>query len=83
MILRFLAMVFYIMQVGGTLMYLFRGMSLHDGSEWFLFAGKIIMILEGSGKVDGKPFRKGDTILLPAAGETIGLEGRAIYLQIL
>ena len=45
MILRFLAMVFYIMQVGGTLMYLFRGMSLHDGSEWFLFAGKIIMIL--------------------------------------
>ena len=44
---------------------------------------QIIMILEGSGKVDGKPFRKGDTILLPAAGETIGLEGRAIYLQIL
>ena len=41
------------------------------------------MIPEGSGKVDGKPFRKGDTILLPAAGETIGLEGRAIYLQIL
>ena len=44
---------------------------------------QIIMILEGSGKIDGKPFKKGDTILLPAAGETIGLEGRAIYLQIL
>lgn len=44
---------------------------------------QIIMILEGSGKIDGTPFRKGDTIFLPAAGETVGLEGRAVYLQIL
>ena len=44
---------------------------------------QIILILEGSGKIDGKPFKKGDAIVLPAAGETIGLEGRAIYLQIL
>lgn len=44
---------------------------------------QILMILEGSGKVDGIPFRKGDTILLPAAGETVGLEGRAVYLQVL
>ena len=44
---------------------------------------QVIMILEGSGKIDGIPFRKGDSILLPAAGETVGLEGRAVYLQIL
>ena len=44
---------------------------------------QIVMIMEGSGKIDGIPFRKGDTILLPAAGETVGLEGRAVYLQIL
>ncbi len=44
---------------------------------------QIVMIVEGSGKIDGIPFRKGDTILLPAAGETVGLEGRAVYLQIL
>lgn len=44
---------------------------------------QILMILEGSGKIDGLPFKKGDSILLPAAGETVGLEGRAVYLQIL
>lgn len=44
---------------------------------------QILMILEGSGKIEGMPFRKGDTILCPAAGETVGLEGRAVYLQIL
>ncbi len=44
---------------------------------------QIMFILEGTGKVEGIPFRKGDTILLPAGGETVGLEGRAIYLQIL
>lgn len=44
---------------------------------------QIMMVLEGNGKVDGVPFKKGDAILLPAAGETVGLEGRAIYLQIL
>lgn len=44
---------------------------------------QMVMILEGSGKIDGIPFKKGDTILLPAAGETVGMEGRAVYLQIL
>lgn len=44
---------------------------------------QILMILEGSGRINGQPFKKGDTILLPAAGETVGLEGRAVYLQIL
>lgn len=44
---------------------------------------QILFILEGSGKIDGVPFKKGDTIFLPAAGETVGLEGRAVYLQIL
>ncbi|MBO6158288.1 MAG: class I mannose-6-phosphate isomerase [Firmicutes bacterium] len=44
---------------------------------------QIVLILEGSGKIDGMPFKKGDAILLPAAGETVGLEGRAVYLQIL
>lgn len=44
---------------------------------------QILMILEGSGKIDGIPFKKGDTILLPAAGETVALFGQAVYLQIL
>lgn len=44
---------------------------------------QVLMILEGSGRIDSIPFKKGDTILLPAAGETVGLDGRAVYLQIL
>jgi len=44
---------------------------------------QILMILEGSGRIEGIDFKKGDTILLPAAGETVGLDGRAVYLQIL
>ena len=45
MILRFLALTFYVMMARNTLMYLFRGMTLRDTSEWFLLAGQIIMIL--------------------------------------
>ena len=44
-ILRFLALVFYIMEAGETIMYLIEGYRLPDISEWLLLAGQIIMIL--------------------------------------
>ena len=41
------------------------------------------MILEGGGVINGQPFCKGDSILLPAAMEQAVLEGEATYLQII
>lgn len=44
---------------------------------------QILMILEGGGVINGQPFCKGDSILLPAAMEQAVLEGEATYLQIM
>lgn len=44
---------------------------------------QILMMLEGSAVLEGCPFKKGDTVLLPAAAGTVALEGNAVYLQIL
>lgn len=44
---------------------------------------QILMILEGGGVINGQPFCKGDSILLPAAMEQAVLEGEATYLQII
>lgn len=44
---------------------------------------QIIMVLEGSGNVNGMPFKMGDTILLPAAMGKAVLEGEGVYLQVM
>lgn len=44
---------------------------------------QILMMLEGSAVLAGRPFKEGDTVLLPAAAGTVQLEGSAVYLQIL
>lgn len=44
---------------------------------------QILMILEGSGVLNGEPFRAGDSVLLPAAMGTASLQGHAVYLQIM
>ena len=44
---------------------------------------QIIMVLEGSGKMNGMPFKMGDTVLLPAAMGKAVLEGEAVYLQVM
>ena len=44
---------------------------------------QILMVLEGSGQINGAPFQMGDTILLPAAMGAACLEGEAVYLQVM
>ncbi len=44
---------------------------------------EILMVLEGSGSLSGRPFKAGDSILLPAALEEVFLEGNAQYLQVI
>ena len=44
---------------------------------------QIIMVLEGSGNVNGMPLKMGDTILLPAAMGKAVLEGEGVYLQVM
>ncbi len=44
---------------------------------------QILMVLEGSGCINGVSFKMGDTILLPAAMGKAVLEGDAIYLQVM
>lgn len=44
---------------------------------------QILMVLEGSGRINGSAFQMGDTILLPAAMGPAVLEGEALYLQVM
>ena len=44
---------------------------------------QILMVLEGSGQLNGMEFRMGDTIVLPAAMGSAVLEGEAVYLQVM
>ena len=44
---------------------------------------QILMVLEGSGCINGATFKMGDTILLPAAMGKAILEGEAVYLQVM
>ena len=44
---------------------------------------QILMVLEGSGCINGMTFGMGDTVMLPAAMGTAVLEGEAVYLQVM
>jgi len=44
---------------------------------------QILMVLEGSGCINGAAFKMGDTILLPAAMGKAVLDGEAVYLQVM